>query len=184
MGDLIQETPTPSASKRKSRWDETPQTQPPTPSNLTPGTAMGGMTPSTPITPHPGATPVLTPSAITPSGITPTGHKAMALATPTPGHLMSMTPEQLQAYRWEREIDERNRPLTDEELDALFPPGYKVLQPPAGNILFLIYFFFLQISIIFSLFVTYMRVGMVKILNRFFFCSSIYQFFSIFKFYY
>lgn len=44
-----------------------------------------------------------------------------------PGHLMSMTPEQLQAWRWEREIDERNRPLTDEELDAMFPEGYKVL---------------------------------------------------------
>lgn len=42
------------------------------------------------------------------------------------GHLMSMTPEQLQAWRWEREIDERNRPLTDDELDAMFPEGYKV----------------------------------------------------------
>lgn len=48
---------------------------------------------------------------------------------------MTMTPEQLQAYRWEREIDERNRPFTDEELDAMFPPGYKVLTPPAGMIL-------------------------------------------------
>lgn len=45
------------------------------------------------------------------------------------GHLMSMTPEQLQAWRWEREIDERNRPLTDEELDAMFPEGYKVSFP-------------------------------------------------------
>ena len=45
------------------------------------------------------------------------------------GHLMSMTPEQLQAWRWEREIDERNRPLTDEELDAMFPEGYKVHTP-------------------------------------------------------
>lgn len=42
---------------------------------------------------------------------------------------MSMTPEQLQAWRWEREIDERNRPLTDEELDAMFPEGYKVPCP-------------------------------------------------------
>ena len=47
---------------------------------------------------------------------------------------MSMTPEQLQAYRWEREIDERNRPLTDDELEALFPAGYKILQPPAGKV--------------------------------------------------
>jgi len=44
-----------------------------------------------------------------------------------------MTPEQLQAYRWEREIDERNRPLSDDELDAMFPAGYKVLTPPAGK---------------------------------------------------
>ena len=41
---------------------------------------------------------------------------------------MSMTPEQMQAYRWEREIDERNRPLSDEELDTMFPKdGYKVV---------------------------------------------------------
>ena len=40
-----------------------------------------------------------------------------------------MTPEQIQAYRWEKEIDERNRPLTDEELDAIFPfDGYKVMR--------------------------------------------------------
>ena len=38
-----------------------------------------------------------------------------------------MTPEQMQAWRWERELDERNRPLSDDELDALFPQeGYKV----------------------------------------------------------
>lgn len=45
-----------------------------------------------------------------------------------------MTPEQLQAYRWEREIDERNRPLSDEELETMFPPGYKILNPPAGKL--------------------------------------------------
>ncbi|KAF7652896.1 hypothetical protein LDENG_00090610 [Lucifuga dentata] len=92
------------ASKRKSRWDETPASQ------------MGS------------STPLLTP------GKTPIGTPAMNMATPTPGHLMSMTPEQLQAWRWEREIDERNRPLTDEELDAMFPEGYKVLPPPAGYV--------------------------------------------------
>lgn len=42
--------------------------------------------------------------------------------------LGSMTPEQVQAWRWEKELDERNRPLSDEELDALFPQdGYKVI---------------------------------------------------------
>ncbi|XP_072388336.1 splicing factor 3B subunit 1 isoform X2 [Diabrotica undecimpunctata] len=127
--DLIQETPTPGASKRRSRWDETPSA---TPSQvMTPG-AM------TPTTPH--GTPHATPShgnstpMLTPGGSTPVGSKAMGMSTPTPGHLASMTPEQLQAYRWEREIDERNRPYSDEELDAMFPPGYKVLPRPAGYI--------------------------------------------------
>ncbi|CAG0896456.1 unnamed protein product [Darwinula stevensoni] len=127
-GDLIQETPTPSASKRRSRWDETPGTVGGT-SVATP-TPVGAATPQTPGTPM---TPV-TPGMMTPSGVTPTGHKAMAMATPTPGHMMAMTPEQLQAWRWEKEIDERNRPLSDDDLESMFPPGYKVLQPPAGYV--------------------------------------------------
>ncbi|KAJ3642146.1 hypothetical protein Zmor_024955 [Zophobas morio] len=122
--DLIQETPTPGASKRRSRWDETPSVQTPS-SSMTPG----AMTPQTPHGTPGHATPMLTPG-----GSTPVGVKAMGMATPTPGHLASMTPEQLQAYRWEREIDERNRPYSDEELDAMFPPGYKILAPPAGYI--------------------------------------------------
>ena len=85
-------------SKRRSRWDETPASQ------------MGGTTPM-----------------IGTSGVTPAGAAAMQMQTPTPGQ-MAMTPEQMQAYRWEREIDERNRYLSDEELDSLFPKeGYKVL---------------------------------------------------------
>ncbi|KAG1676096.1 Splicing factor 3B subunit 1 [Nymphon striatum] len=123
--DLIQDTPTPGASRRRSRWDETPSQM--TPAGATPS---GNHTPQTPMTPM---TP-MTPSMMTPSGTTPTGPKAMGMATPSPGHLMSMTPEQLQAYRWEREIDERNRPLTDDELDSMFPDGYKVLPPPSGYI--------------------------------------------------
>uniref|UniRef100_T1IVP7 Splicing factor 3B subunit 1 n=1 Tax=Strigamia maritima TaxID=126957 RepID=T1IVP7_STRMM len=108
--DLIQETPTPGSSKRRSRWDETP-------ANQTPGSS----------TPR-------TPTMMTPSGSTPTGPKAMAMATPTPSHLLTMTPEQIQALRWEREIDERNRPLANDELDSMFPDGYKILQPPASYI--------------------------------------------------
>ncbi|KFD69153.1 hypothetical protein M514_02967, partial [Trichuris suis] len=123
---------TPSSSKRRSRWDLTPADTPQmqqqsapgffTPS-MTPSMSPGGFTPS-------GGTP-----AITPSGVTPVGTRAMGMVTPTPGHLFSaMTPEQLQAFRWEREIDDRNRPLSDAELDALFPPGYKILPPPVGYI--------------------------------------------------
>lgn len=58
---------------------------------------------------------------------TPAGALARGLATPTPMAAGAMTPEQMQSWRWERELDERNRPLSDEELDALFPQeGYKV----------------------------------------------------------
>jgi splicing factor 3B subunit 1 len=53
------------------------------------------------------------------------------MATPTTG-FVPMTPEQSAIYKWEREIESRNQQISDEELDALFPPGYRVLQPPAG----------------------------------------------------
>ena len=54
--------------------------------------------------------------------------------TPTPSQLgkQPLSAEQYQSLRWEREIEERNRMLSDEELDAMLPPeGYKVtcLQP-------------------------------------------------------
>lgn len=45
-----------------------------------------------------------------------------------------MTPEHLHTLQIEREIDERNRPWTDEELDAMFPDGFKVLEPPADYV--------------------------------------------------
>lgn len=103
--DLIQDTPTPSASKRRSRWDETPSQMTPsaTPGGLTPGSATpkvgatpsgasmtptpGGMTPgATPMTPMAPRTPVLSNSAAT-----PVGHTAMGMATPTPGKNTKIT---------------------------------------------------------------------------------------------
>ena len=135
---IISDVETP-ASKRRSRWDETPGATPmggsATPGGVTPGHATpggGGATPS--MTPG-GMTPGgMTPGGMTPSMATPMGPKAMGMATPSPAQLMAMTPEQLQAFRWENEIDARNRPLSDEELETMFPPGYKVLQPPAGYV--------------------------------------------------
>ncbi|KAL5548011.1 hypothetical protein UlMin_003242 [Ulmus minor] len=101
---------TPTPKKQRSRWDETPAT-------------MGSATPM------PGATPA---AAYTP-GVTPIG--GVELATPTPGAINlrgAVTPEQYNLMRWERDIEERNRPLTDEELDSMFPlEGYKILEPPA-----------------------------------------------------
>ncbi|KOB67861.1 Uncharacterized protein OBRU01_19224, partial [Operophtera brumata] len=105
--DTIQETPTP-GTKRRSRWDETP-----------------GATPSAAATP--------TPSQATPSHATPS-HATPSHGTPSTPHTPVFTPGGLQAYRWEKEIDERNRPYTDDELDSMFPAGYKVLPPPAGYV--------------------------------------------------
>jgi splicing factor 3B subunit 1 len=104
------------SAKKRSRWDETPIAEA--------GQMAAQMTPimHTPTYPD-----------ITPSGATPSGIRAMNMATPLPSQV-PMTPEQMQAFRWEREIDERNRPLGDEELDSIFPPGYKVLQAPDGYI--------------------------------------------------
>ncbi len=121
---------TPSASKRRSRWDLTPAQTPQVAGGAgsgTPGQFTPSGTPSRGAGAGGGFTPGgMTPSLMTPSGVTPTGSAAMAMQTPHPSQLAAMTPEQIQAYRWEKEIDDRNRPLSDEELDSLFPPGYKV----------------------------------------------------------
>ena len=35
--------------------------------------------------------------------------------------------------KWEREIESRNRPLSDEDLDGMMPTtGYRILDPPPG----------------------------------------------------
>lgn len=49
------------------------------------------------------------------------------------GSKVAMTPEQYQSMRWDNEIAQRNRPLSDEELDSMLPPeGYRILAPPEG----------------------------------------------------
>ncbi len=64
---------------------------------------------------------------------TPVG--GAGLVTPLPGQQVPMTPEQWQTAKWEAEVQRRNRPLTDEELDALLPvDGYKILEPPPGYV--------------------------------------------------
>ena len=114
------ESETPAAHKRKSRWDETPVI---IDSSATPK-QFNAASLVTPL-----ITPQMTP--LTPGAATPLGPKAMTMATPSTSQLL-MTPEQIQAYRWEKEIDERNRPLSDEELDTLFPIGYKILPAPSN----------------------------------------------------
>ena len=99
----------------RSRWDETPVSATPGPGGVS---ALGGMM-------TPGATPVGPLDAQTPAAGGMLGPLGAA------GPAGSMTPEQIQQMRWEGEIEERNRPLTDDDLDGMFPPqGYKIIKPP------------------------------------------------------
>ena len=44
-----------------------------------------------------------------------------------------MTPEQIHRTRWEMDIDKRNRPMTDAEIDEILAiGGYKIINPPAN----------------------------------------------------
>jgi splicing factor 3B subunit 1 len=51
------------------------------------------------------------------------------------GQAAPMTPEQYNAMRWEREVEQRNAPLTDDELDGMLPSdGYKILEAPESYV--------------------------------------------------
>ncbi|RLN49617.1 hypothetical protein BBJ28_00002632 [Nothophytophthora sp. Chile5] len=122
---------------RKNRWDETPVARSGSSSSKWDATPvnMGGVTPAAGSgkrsrwdeTPVAGGNDMATPR----KGVQMTPGGSMA------ADIMSgaLTPELAQRMRWEREIEERNRPLADEELDALFPAtGYKILDPPASYV--------------------------------------------------
>ncbi len=51
------------------------------------------------------------------------GHPPSELSRPVPrpAPQVPLSAEQFQQARYERELDERNRPLSDEELDAIMP---------------------------------------------------------------
>eukprot|EP00457_Paulinella_chromatophora_P000527 gb/GEZN01000527.1/.p1 GENE.gb/GEZN01000527.1/~~gb/GEZN01000527.1/.p1 ORF type:complete len:1292 (-),score=288.54 gb/GEZN01000527.1/:359-4150(-) len=97
-------TPTPKGAGKRSRWDETPR--------------EGGATPGS--------------SSIRGVGPTPKGN--LGMQTPmTAVQMTPQTPEQMTAARLRMELDARNRPLTDEELDLMLPvEGYEILVPPEG----------------------------------------------------
>ena len=137
-----------SGSGRRNRWDATPADV----------GALSGATPrrarsrwdATPadVGALAGATPVIAAGAATPlvmdGGATPGPGQLAGMMTPDVHSLAAaqaaaqgapMTPEQYNALRWEREVEERNRPLTDEELDAMLPSeGFKVLPQPDGYV--------------------------------------------------
>ena len=60
----------------------------------------------------------------------------------TPGMTPGMTPERLKLLRWEKEVEDRNRPQTDEELNQVLPDkGYEV-----------IFYFFIFEKVLYKLF--------------------------------
>lgn len=138
------------ARPQRSRWDETPREA--EPSATIAGTAGNATvhkrsrwdeTPREPEMPSAAAatprkrsrwdeTPVTVSGVAAPAAATPVGSEALGMATPV-GLVYPETPEQLLQMRYEREIEERNQPWTDAQLDALFPSaGYKIIEPPAS----------------------------------------------------
>uniref|UniRef100_A0A0G4FKP9 Uncharacterized protein n=1 Tax=Chromera velia CCMP2878 TaxID=1169474 RepID=A0A0G4FKP9_9ALVE len=111
------------SKRRSSRWDATPI------EGMTPGgMAMGGITP---VGMTPGMTPGIggmTPGA-TPFGQTPLGMTGMPSGMMTPA--TPMTPAAMKEAAITRDVDARNLPMTDAELDAILPKeGYEIVQPP------------------------------------------------------
>eukprot|EP00756_Hemistasia_phaeocysticola_P014988 Hpha_TRINITY_DN15377_c2_g8::TRINITY_DN15377_c2_g8_i1::g.88475::m.88475/K12828/SF3B1, SAP155; splicing factor 3B subunit 1 len=109
------------SAPKRTRWDATPAaTMAATPSG--PAAAFG----ATPIGAM-GSTP--TTAALPLGGATPFGLAGVA----TPAAPAEMTPESFAAARIAIETDERNKPLSDADLDALIPAeGYEVIPPPAS----------------------------------------------------
>jgi len=112
---------------KKSRWDATPSMTPAgtpaggfgmTPGGATPGGKKSRWDETPNIANQTPRTPGMTP------GQTPVG--PINMPTPVP-----MTPELFQNIRIQKELDARNRPLTDEELDEMLPKdGYIIMKPP------------------------------------------------------
>ncbi len=127
------EAPAGSVETSSSRWDDATPTAVPsgTAAGATPGTRKRSRWDETPVTMSgvaAAATPLNMSTAETPAGL-------YGVATPMYAVGEPMTPEVAQRIRAEKEMEERNRPLADEELDAMFPQvGYKILPPPAGYV--------------------------------------------------
>eukprot|EP00357_Protocruzia_adherens_P030575 CAMPEP_0114973292 /NCGR_PEP_ID=MMETSP0216-20121206/875_1 /TAXON_ID=223996 /ORGANISM="Protocruzia adherens, Strain Boccale" /LENGTH=1238 /DNA_ID=CAMNT_0002333771 /DNA_START=24 /DNA_END=3740 /DNA_ORIENTATION=- len=107
------ETPTPRrGGAGKSRWDD--------PGAATPKTGVDDVTPRA--------------SGFSGGmGVTPTPMGNMDMKTPTPGQIAALNAIPT-LTRADIEADERNRPLTDEELDAILPSeGYEIVNAPEGD---------------------------------------------------
>jgi len=105
-------------SRKRHRWDTTPDKTP------NAKESASAETPTPKQMKYGDETPIFTPG-----GSTPFGSLAMNMKTPAVGYA-SMTPAPDRVYTYDRDLEKRTRQITDEELDALFPPGYKVMPPP------------------------------------------------------
>jgi len=124
-----------STVSRKSRWDATPTHDQVSGVGATPKRSRWDATPMIGAGSL-GETPVHGMYAATPQA-------GAGMETPMYGasgaggqpQQVPMTPELYQAMKIEKEIEYRNRPLTDEDLDAMLPgpsEGYKIINPPPG----------------------------------------------------
>ncbi|KAI0562254.1 splicing factor 3b subunit 1 SF3b1 [Gracilaria domingensis] len=104
--------PTSTGASRSSRWDATPGSM--SISQVTKKSRWD-------------ETPLVQAAAV--AGATPMVRAgSAALSTP---FLQSGSPDAVNLSRWQGDIEMRNRPLTDEELDELLPSaGYTILEPP------------------------------------------------------
>ena len=104
--------------KKKSRWDETPVGPTTTSTNafgIQPGATASRF----------GETPQVFPTA--------SGSNLLNITSVGTAPDPKMNAMQLQAIRYQNDLAYRNRPLTDEDLDRIFPKeGYKILEPPDG----------------------------------------------------
>ncbi|ORY44430.1 splicing factor 3B subunit 1 [Rhizoclosmatium globosum] len=119
----------PVAARKRNRWDETPVNP-----------SAGGATTAWDATPKAAAPGKKsrwdeTPVNASQFAATPVGNMGMGMMTPVPGMQIPMTPEASNALRWEKELDARNRPMSDEELDSILPDkGYKIIEPPSSYV--------------------------------------------------
>jgi splicing factor 3B subunit 1 len=118
--------------RKRNRWDETPV--------ATSASSAWDATPKAGVAQTPTGkrsrwdeTPVASNMAF---AATPVGAAGLGMMTPTPGQIpIPMTPEAVNAARWEKELDVRNRYMTDEEIDSILPSeGYKIVEPPASYV--------------------------------------------------
>jgi splicing factor 3B subunit 1 len=118
--------------RRRSRWDQTPQNaEMQEKGSRWDQTPQGDSQKQSKWDQTPVSTGAATPVSY--GGATPIG--GAGSMTPTPSQLAQTNPDLYNQWKVEQDIDYRNRPLTDEDLDQMLPSqGYEIMEPPAGYV--------------------------------------------------